>query len=198
MRALLLSGGIDSAALAFWLRPDVAVTVDYGQKPAPAEIQAASAICDALELQHVLIHADCSALGSGSMAGKRPSTLASEPEWWPYRNQFLVTLAAMRLVTAGIREILIGTVRGDSVHGDGKPEFVDRLSALMQCQEGGIRVAAPAIHLTSEELLQLSGITRDILGWTFSCHVSEFACGECRGCVKHGQVFQSLDESLGR
>jgi len=34
MRAILLSGGIDSAALACWQKPDLAININYGQKPA--------------------------------------------------------------------------------------------------------------------------------------------------------------------
>ena len=35
--ALLLSGGMDSIALAYWKRPDIALTIDYGQAAADAE-----------------------------------------------------------------------------------------------------------------------------------------------------------------
>jgi len=38
MKAILLSGGLDSIALAYWLRPQIAVTIDYGQRPARAVI----------------------------------------------------------------------------------------------------------------------------------------------------------------
>lgn len=42
MRALLLSGGLDSTAIAAWQRPDVCVTVDYGQRPARGELAAST------------------------------------------------------------------------------------------------------------------------------------------------------------
>jgi 7-cyano-7-deazaguanine synthase len=38
---LLLSGGMDSVALAYWLRPDVAFTIDYGQLSAEGELRSA-------------------------------------------------------------------------------------------------------------------------------------------------------------
>ena len=41
--ALLLSGGMDSIAIAWWKRPDIALTLDYGQQAANAEIKAATA-----------------------------------------------------------------------------------------------------------------------------------------------------------
>ncbi|RUW76172.1 7-cyano-7-deazaguanine synthase, partial [Mesorhizobium sp. M1E.F.Ca.ET.063.01.1.1] len=32
MRMLLFSGGLDSSALAWWLRPELCVTINYGQR----------------------------------------------------------------------------------------------------------------------------------------------------------------------
>ena len=32
--ALLLSGGMHSVAIAWWRRPNIAITIDYGQLPA--------------------------------------------------------------------------------------------------------------------------------------------------------------------
>ncbi|RMS14104.1 hypothetical protein ALP72_200017 [Pseudomonas coronafaciens pv. coronafaciens] len=52
--ALLLSGGMDSLSVAWWKRPDLAITLNYGQLAANAEIAASRAICQHLELS--LIH----------------------------------------------------------------------------------------------------------------------------------------------
>lgn len=42
MKALLLSGGMDSISVAFWKRPEIAISIDYGQRAAEAEITAAN------------------------------------------------------------------------------------------------------------------------------------------------------------
>ncbi len=188
MKALLLSGGIDSTALAYWLRPALAVTVDYGQAVAEAEIHAAEAVCRTLDIPHRTQRLDCAHLGHGCMVGKKQVSIAATLEWWPYRNQLLVTVAAMALVAEGLEEIWVGTVAGDDVHADGKQIFVDQLSRLLEMQEGGVRLRAPAIHLTSEVLLERAQVPRSLLGWTFSCHVSRYPCGQCRGCIKHEEV----------
>lgn len=52
---LLLSGGIDSIALAAWLRPAECLTINYGQRPAAAEFSASAAVCKDLQLPHKLI-----------------------------------------------------------------------------------------------------------------------------------------------
>jgi hypothetical protein len=109
-----------------------------------------------------------------------------------YRNQLLATLAGPSALAYGCAELLFGTVVGDASHADGTPEFYTRLSALMQLQEGGIRVRAPAAELSTAELIRKSGVPREVLSWAHSCHVSSLACGHCRGCIKHYEVTGEL------
>lgn len=183
--AVLLSGGMDSIALTYWKRPSLALTIDYGQRPAAAEVDAASEVCLELAIEHEVIRIDCSHLGSGSLASTPPSVHAPVPEWWPYRNQLLITLAAMRVLDRGVSEILFGTVRGDDSHADGRPRFFKVITELLQAQEGGLLASAPAIELTTVDLIRKSGVPPSILGWAHSCHVANLACGTCRGCLKH-------------
>ncbi|NEW97172.1 7-cyano-7-deazaguanine synthase [Rhodopseudomonas sp. BR0G17] len=187
MRVLLFSGGIDSSALAYWLRPDVCLTVDYGHRPASGEVAAAASICSELGLRHEVIFVDLRHLGSGSLAGTPVSGLARAEEWWPYRNQMLITLAGMRFLSEGLREIVIGAVSTD-VHSDGRSPFLRGISRLMSLQEGQVAVLAPARRLSPERLLDVSEFPADLLGLTFSCHTMEFPCGTCRGCIKHAEL----------
>ncbi|NTF55031.1 7-cyano-7-deazaguanine synthase [Agrobacterium rhizogenes] len=184
-RALLLSGGMDSTCLAYWRKPDLAITIDYGHKAAPGEIRAATAVCKTLGIDHKIIHCDLSALGSGDLAGTEANPHAPASEWWPYRNQMLVTIAAMECIKHTIDVLEIGALRTDGFHADGRKEFVEALSALLSMQEGGLRLEAPAAAYSAEELVEVSGITMDVLAWSHSCHKSDYACGYCRGCEKH-------------
>ncbi|MBZ9799352.1 7-cyano-7-deazaguanine synthase [Mesorhizobium sp. ES1-4] len=190
--ALLLSGGMDSVSIAWWKRPDVAITIDYGQKAADAEIEAAGHVARLLNIAHEIIRVDCSKLGSGDMAGTDPSAVAPVSEWWPFRNQLLITLAGMAAVRSGVPRLLIGALATDKVHADGRAEFVEGISDLMALQEGGIVVEAPAIKLNAVELVKDSGIDQDILAWAHSCHVGNYACGRCRGCLKHYNTWSAL------
>lgn len=192
--ALLLSGGMDSTALAWWLRPDYGVTVDYGQLPAEAEIRAASEVCREAGIEHIVIRADLRALGSGDMAGTKEIEAAPVPEWWPFRNQMLVTLAAMRLLPLGVGKLLIGCLSTDGAHADGRPDFIAATDALLALQEGGMRLKAPAVKLTAAELIRQSGVPREVLAWSHSCHVSNFSCGHCRGCQKHYVTLKELGD----
>ncbi|MFG1429344.1 7-cyano-7-deazaguanine synthase [Roseixanthobacter glucoisosaccharinicivorans] len=192
MKGILLSGGMDSIALAYWQRPDIAFTVDYGQAASKAEIAAAGQIASLLEMRHEIISVDCSSLGSGHMAGTEALDLAPAPEWWPFRNQLLVTLAGMRAVAIGVTELMVGSVASDDVHADGRRPFYEAIDGLMRLQEGELRVTAPALGLTTAALVRISGVPQSALAWAHSCHVGDLACGVCRGCVKHYEVTGEL------
>lgn len=191
-RSILLSGGIDSISLAYWLKPEIAFTIDYGQLPAVAEIKAARQVSQALGIQHEVITVDCSSLGSGDLSGRKALSIAPSSEWWPYRNQLLITIAGMRVASLGVSEIMAGTVKSDGFHKDGTSGFFERINALMKFQEGEIIVSCPAITLTSIELVRISGIPYDTLLWSHSCHRSNTPCGSCPGCLKHLAIRQAL------
>lgn len=189
---ILLSGGIDSIALAWWRRPEIAFTVDYGQLAARTELAAAAEVAHELGLRHEVLRIDCSSIGSGDMAGSVPDPIAPVTEWWPYRNQLLVTLAAARGVTLGIRCLMVGTVATDGTHADGAPAFYAALDALMRLQEGAVAIEVPAIGMSTVELVRVSGVPREVLAWAHSCHTGSLACGGCRGCIKHYHVMNEL------
>ncbi|ANM11352.1 queuosine biosynthesis protein [Rhizobium sp. N324] len=197
MRLLLYSGGLDSTALAWSQRPDLCLTIDYGQRPAKGEIRAASGLSGLMKLRHEVLTVDLAHLGSGSLAGSEAATVGSAPEWWPYRNQMLITLTAMKFVGQGLQEIMFGAVATD-VHADGKKPFVDAINALVSIQEGGVRITAPAIDTDPVDLIRDSGVPKSLLGATFSCHVAEYTCGRCRGCEKHADTMRELAGEAAR
>jgi 7-cyano-7-deazaguanine synthase len=190
--ALLLSGGMDSIALAWWKRPKFAITIDYGQRPAAAEVRAASAVASALELEHHVLRCDLSALGTGDLAGSPALALAPVPEWWPFRNQMLLTLAAMKALSLPASSLMIGCLSTDAQHADGSKQFVDAINKVMALQEGSLQIVAPAIQHTAHELIELSQVPFEILAWAHSCHVANEACGVCRGCMKHYDTMTNL------
>ena len=195
-KAILLSGGIDSIALAFWKRPEWAFTINYGQTPASAELQSSKAVCEILGIKQVLIDVDCSQLGSGDLLKKLPVDIAPSSEWWPYRNQLLITLACMKAISiGGIDELLVGSVLSDGFHKDGTEEFYHLINNLMKYQEGNINIFSPAIYLSSVDLVIQSKVPPEILYYAHSCHKSNIPCGNCRGCYKYIDVIQKLENA---
>lgn len=184
---------MDSIALAYWKKPAYSFTIDYGQKPANAEIRAAAQVSKALGIDHHVIRVDCSNLGSGDMNGSEPLSLAPAPEWWPFRNQLLVTLACMKGVSLEINELLVGSVVSDTFHKDGTEQFYEKISDLMAYQEGSIVIAAPAIKMNTVELIKKSEIPTSILLWAHSCHKSNQPCMACNGCHKYLSVLQEIE-----
>lgn len=192
MKALLLSGGMDSIAVAYWKRPEIAITINYGQKAADAETAAAVQVATELNLRHEILKIDCTSIGSGDMAGTDPLERAPVPEWWPFRNQLLVTFAAARGMSLGVTEIMTGSVASDKSHADGRPEFYHALDRLVALQEGEIKVSAPALSMSTAELVRIAKVPRSLLAWSHSCHTGNLACGGCRGCLKHYEVTKDL------
>jgi 7-cyano-7-deazaguanine synthase len=189
---LLLSGGMDSIALAWALRPHLSLTIDYGQRPAKGEIQAASAVCAELGLSHRVLSVDCKSLGAGDMAGTPALTMAPASDWWPFRNQLLITMAAALALKEGLSSVVIGVIASDSSHADGRPAFLESMKALLHSQEGALTLEYPAIKETTVELCRRIAIPHSVLAWAHSCHVTSFGCGWCRGCNKHRDSMREL------
>ena len=193
MKALLLSGGMDSAAVAFLVPPDLAIAIDYGQVCAASELESAERVAERAKVRLEIVRANTRALGAGTLAGNAAIGDHMCAEWWPYRNQLLVTLAAMQCYKEGVSELLVGAVASDrEAHADGSPEFFATLSHLTSIQEGGLLVSTPAIEMDTTTLVRRSGIPIDLLVATHSCHLGDLSCGQCRGCLKREKVLYEL------
>lgn len=197
---LLLSGGVDSAALAALLRPAHCLSIDYGQRPAMSEKSAAQAVAAALGLPFATLAVDCRAVGAGLLADEGSVSRVEAPtEWWPFRNQLLITLAAAwALRHTQADTVVLAAVAGDGDrHRDGSAEFFTALDNALTLQEGQMHVVAPASSLSSNDLISLAGVGLDILGWTHSCHRSDTPCGHCPGCAKRSAVLTASFPEVG-
>jgi 7-cyano-7-deazaguanine synthase len=190
---ILLSGGMDSMALAYWKKPNLAFTIDYGQRCSEAEIETSAHLCKELQIEHHIIRVDCSSLGSGTLSGNPSLENAPSEEWWPYRNQLLVTLACMKGISLGLKTLYVGSVKPDGDrHADGKKEFYNILSSLIEFQEGSIKIEMPAYNMDTVQLIRRSGIPYSMLLWSHSCHTSNHPCLHCSGCIKNLEVRKVL------
>lgn len=200
-QVLLLSGGMDSVSLAYEIRPRYTLFVNYAQRAYEAEERAARAVAEHLNLRFDSISVDLSATAGGLMSGDATSIHDSPSvEWWPFRNQLLLSIAAAWAcrnteVLSGDEHvtILIGCVQGDGDrHADGSAAFVEQISRVLEVQEGAMRASAPAINRSTEQLVVGSGISDAVLAYTHSCHRASLPCMECPGCYKRERVLHSL------
>ncbi len=161
-------------------------------KAAKAEIHSAAQVCKTLKISHSIIDVDCSSLGTGEMSNNDSLAVSPAVEWWPYRNQLLVTMACMKGISLGIDELYVGSVASDKIHVDGRSEFYNVLSTLMEMQEGNIKITCPAIEMSTVELILTAEVPRSLLYWAHSCHKSSEPCGRCNGCNKYLSTLQQL------
>jgi 7-cyano-7-deazaguanine synthase len=190
MTTLLFSGGVDSLALAWWRRPDWLLTVDYGQVTAESEVEVSSVFAGMLGIRHDIVRFDLSSVGSGTLAGRGSLELSSFAEWWPYRNQFLITIGAAWSLGRGVDRLWIGTVKSDACFADGTPAFIDGMNRVVSMQEGAVVVEAPASALETWELVEKSGLPLDYLLLCHTCTMSVKPCGHCRSCGKHRDILE--------
>lgn len=184
--ALLLSGGIESTILAYEYKPNIAITINYGQASANSEIKASKYICTQLNIKHIILDVNIMQYFNKEFE-----------EWIPYRNQYLLTLAAMILAEHKVSELLIGTISTDKIHPDGTMEFIESINRLLMIDKPKIKVNAPFIMLTSDELLEKTTIPIDLLSIVHSCTVSSFPCNECNSCKKYYDFFCKYKKKLG-
>lgn len=190
---VLLSGGVDSAALATVINPRLTLFVDYGQRPAQAEARASKAIADQLGIPYRSASLPLGDFGGGLLLDGKPLSGAPSPEWWPYRNQFLATAGAAIALQEGLSRVILGSVRGDGDrHRDGSAAFYSAIDVVTKLQEGGVQVEAPALGYSTVELVRQARLNESVLGRTVSCHRSVRPCGDCPGCWKRQQVFAEL------
>lgn len=186
---LLLSGGIESAALLYQLRqqaaPAHALWVDYGQRNARRECAAARYLA-----------ADCGTpLQTMDLSGLR-SNFSRSSEWvshvpLPQRNLAVLALAVNLAQHLGMRRILLALNRDDQEHGPGsQPEFLDTFTKLAASLVPGLHVAAPLHDLEKCEVIRSTQSTGIDWGRTWSCLLNRPRhCGRCPQCEARRRAF---------
>ncbi len=188
---LMLSGGLDSAAIAAVEKPECALFVDYGQAAAQSERSAAQAVAEHLSIDLEELTIDLSALGSGILTTTPQVAHAPTPEWFPLRNQFLLTIGAAYAAKHGLHAVILGLVAGDDErHADNTARFIASINALVFDQEHHIRILAPYARTPPHELLIGCGLANEILQQTVSCYAGNSECGECAGCRRRRGVLE--------
>ena len=107
------------------------------------EIETAASISSKLGLKHEIIRAPIER--KFGLSRSEHAVPKQKAEFWPYRNQFIGTVAAMHLYGTKTREIWFGTVKSDIRFSDGSKGFFTRMNSLIAHQEGGI-LFVNAVH----------------------------------------------------
>ena len=177
---------MDSACLAYLIRPATALIIDYGQLPFEREKAISEYICELLNIKLLQARVSLPKISS------RIIPEDNSTDWGPFRNQLLITIAGYSCIQEGLKNIVIGTVKTDRKFLDGTPEFIEQLNRLLGLQEGHISLSAPAQDMTTTDLYYASGIPESIFDGVFSCTEAAIPCGICPSCQKYDEVMRDI------
>lgn len=188
---LLLSGGIESAALLYRLRqqaePVHALWVDYGQRNARRERAAAESLAEACDTP----------LQTMDLSGLR-ANFTRDSEWvshvpLPQRNLAVLALAVNLAQHLGARRVLLALNRDDQKHGPGsQPAFLQAFTRLAGTLVPGLEVLAPLHDLDKAEVIRSAASTGIDWTQTWSCLLDRpRQCGLCPQCEARQAAFSA-------
>lgn len=211
MKAIVLfSGGLDSTTALYVARRDgrepVCLSVHYGQLH-ERELSSAKKIAASLRLEHWIIPISLpwggSALTDAGLAvpkGREESEISKEipVTYVPARNSIFLSLAASLAEVKGADSIYFGANALDySGYPDCRPEFLEAFEAMIRrgtkagTEGRPIRVIAPLLRLSKNEIVQLAQELGVPFEWTWSCYEGrEFPCGGCDSCILRAKGFR--------
>ena len=207
---VLLSGGMDSATLAYVARHRgytiIALHVNYGQRTEGKERQCAQRIASllgAVEFFEVdigyLARIGASALTDRAIPVKDHADTGGDlpATYVPFRNANLLAIATSLAEARGAEAIFLGAQASDySGYPDCREEFME---AFQQVIDRGtrettrIRLLAPFVHMNKTEILR-TGLALGVpYRETWSCYRnSDRACGRCGACHFRREAFREV------
>jgi 7-cyano-7-deazaguanine synthase len=213
---VLLSGGLDSAAnLAFCrLRdePVLALTVDYGQRAAPAEIRAAQALSKHFDVPHQIVELPwLGALGGSSLTDSSQrvpkmavadldnlgvATQTAKSVWVPNRNGVLINAAASFAERMEATRVVVGFNAEEAVtFPDNSADFLARASKALELSTANhVRVACYTTEWDKTTIVaELRTQSPDFpFEHVWSCYqAGPRPCGECESCRRMARALGS-------
>ena len=193
---ILLSGGLDSlVSLGAGIKEyniELALTFDYGQKPAKREIEASKKIADYYGIKHKVIELPFlkeitkTALVSGDVPTENLGTEDSaKAVWVPNRNGLFLNIAASFADADDYTHILFGANKEEGqTFPDNTQEFLDGINESFKYSTfKGVKVAAPLINSYKNDIVKLALELGIPLELAYSCYnSSEKNCGLCESC----------------
>ena len=201
---VVLSGGPDSATVAYWANDQgyqiYPITFKYGQI-AVKETEAAQRVAEKLGTSTKII--DLTALkdifsGSTSLVSREiPLTSEfSSPIIVPFRNAIFLSAAVAYAVTVGTKVIFYGAQGSDEpFYPDCRRDFYEafqKAARLGTCEE--ITIRAPFSGSRKSDLIREGAKLGVPFEFTWSCYLDgEMHCGKCESCVNRKKAFAEAD-----
>lgn len=202
--AILLSGGMDSTTLLWWLKarqrgPIHAISIDYGQRHR-VELACAARLARRAEVEaHETLALDLAVLGGNPLTDPALAVPAAEAHRQrdtvvPFRNMLFATLAAAYCATKGIFNLYMAPVKDDyPAYRDCRRPFYDSLEQSLRL--GAAHDARWAIHTPFVDLWKRDVVALGVklgvpYGETHTCYAGlRPACGSCDACSERKAAF---------
>jgi 7-cyano-7-deazaguanine synthase len=210
---ILLSGGLDSAAnLAFaahFDEPALALTIDYGQRAAQPEIQAAKKLAAYYGVEHQVLDLKwLGALGGSSLTSSsidvpemataklddlKTAQATAKLVWVPNRNGLFINVAAAIAESRKIQQVVVGFNKEEAAtFPDNSSQFIGVATLALKYSTGnGVKVACYTDMLVKTEIVQaLKNLEKPFpFEVVWSCyHSGEQTggkmCGKCESCQR--------------
>lgn len=205
---LILSGGMDSATLAYWYHKQgceiEAVTFNYGQRHS-REIESAKLIAEAIGAKHHILDI------SGIQPLLKGSALTDEVEVphghyeadnmkltvVPNRNAIMLSIA-WGIACCNQSDILAcGVHAGDHhIYPDCRPSFITMMNSALSVGTEGHRkenlvLEAPFVDKTKTDIAAIGGDLGVPYRLTWTCYEGgEKHCGKCGACQERKEAFR--------
>lgn len=205
---VLLSGGLDSTALLYWLRrykhrQQFCLSVNYGQRHSK-ELLYARATCQDLDLgrEHKTVDLTSTDDLLKSVLSRKGGEVPDTPydgetqrlTMVPNRNTIMLSIAAGWAYSLGLHRVYYAAHRNDAAgYPDCSWQFVQamNLTTKLALDDPDFEVIAPFVHSTKAEIVQIGHNLGVPFDQTWSCYKGkDVACGTCGTCRERVEAFQ--------
>lgn len=209
----IVSGGMDSVTLAYFLKkrlhPDVdlhLISFDYGQRHVK-ELQTAIKCAEALGAQHDVVNLQMLTKFLEVSGSVLVDLKAEVPEGHyaeesmkstvvPNRNSIMLSIATGIAVAEGAEFVAYGVHGGDHfIYPDCRPEFFEAMCEAQVLGNVGFtvpmfRLMAPFINQTKADIVHIGESVGVPWVDTWSCYKGgRIHCGKCGTCVERREAF---------
>ena len=204
--AILLSGGMDSTTLLWWMNAQRiseihTIAIDYGQRHR-VELECSRNLSEiAGARSHQVLALDLQQIGGSPLTDETLDVPASEDGHQvntvvPYRNMLFVTLASAWAETQNVNTIYLSPVKDDyESYRDCRREFYDALEKSLRLggtRETQLRIHTPFITKWKTEVIRMGLKLQVPYELTHTCYEgTRPACGICDACTERIEAFRA-------
>jgi 7-cyano-7-deazaguanine synthase len=204
--ALLLSGGMDSTTLLWWMKTQEigeihTIAIDYGQRHR-IELESSEKLSQIAGAQsHRVLKLDLTQIGGNPLTDSTKNVPAASAKQQistvvPYRNMLFVTLSAAWAETQGISNLYLSPVKDDfEAYRDCRRDFYNALEnalSLGATRDTLVSIHTPFVDNWKAEVVKMGLKLNVPYEHTHTCYEgTRPACGKCDACSERIQAFKA-------